>query len=546
MKRAEQLTKLQNETFDVLVIGGGATGAGVALDAVSRGLKTALVERDDFSAGTSSRSTKLVHGGVRYLEQAVKGLDRTQFNLVKDALKERATLLRLAPHLAHPLPILTPLYAWFQIPYMLIGLKMYDTLAGRANLRSSRFVGRGEAVKRFPMLKKEGLRGAVLYYDGQFDDARMNVELALTAAQEGAAVANHVEVTGLLKEAGRVQGASVRDTLTGDTWDVRAKTVVNATGPFTDAVRQLDDPAAPQLLTASSGAHIVLDGRFSPPETGLLIPRTDDGRVLFLLPWLGYTLFGTTDNPAQIEVDPKVSDADIDYLLSYLGRYFNVPATRDDVLATWSGLRPLVSDPKAADTAKVSRDHVVNTSTSGLVTIAGGKWTTYRKMALDTVDEALKVGGLQAGASRTETLGLVGAEGFEADGAAQLAERFGLDADVAAYLNRAYGGQAGQVAELSQKHPERLVPGHPHLGAEVIYSALYEGACTATDFLARRTRLAFLDQKAALKALPKVVELLAETLSWDAARRRREIGNARAHLSGQASLEPETSGSVGA
>ena len=542
MNRAKQLSGLQNDIFDVLVIGGGATGAGVALDAVSRGLKTALVERDDFSAGTSSRSTKLVHGGVRYLEQAVKGLDRTQFNLVKDALKERATLLRLAPHLAHPLPILTPLYNFFQIPYMMVGLKMYDALAGRANLQGSRFVSREEAVKRFPMLKSEGLRGAVLYYDGQFDDARMNVELALTAAREGAVVANHLEVTGLLKDAGRVAGAEVKDTLTGECWEVRAKGVVNATGPFSDAVRQLDDPAAPSLLTASSGVHIVLDGRFSPPETGLLIPKTDDGRVLFLLPWLGYTLFGTTDNPAQIEPNPKASSDDIDYLLGYLGRYFNVPATKVDVLATWSGLRPLVSDPKAADTAKVSRDHVVNTSASGLITIAGGKWTTYRKMALDTVDEALKVGNLKAGASRTEDILLVGAKGFEADGAAQLAARFGLADDVAAYLNRSYGGQAGQVAELSQTHPERLVPGHPHLEAEVVYSALYEGACTATDFLARRTRLAFLDQRAALSALPRVGALLAKTLSWDAARQRREVADAEAYLSGQGVLEPALSG----
>jgi glycerol-3-phosphate dehydrogenase len=530
MRRAAQIERLQQESFDILVVGGGATGAGTALDAVSRGLKTALVERDDFSAGTSSRSTKLIHGGVRYLEGAVKRLDRTQFNLVRDALGERATLLRLAPHLAHPLPILTPLYSWFQIPYMLTGLKLYDALAGRANLQGSRFVSRDEAIRRFPMLKKEGLRGAVLYYDGQFDDARMNVALALTAAEEGAAVANHVEVTGLLKEAGRVRGAAVRDTLTGDRWDVRAQTVVNATGPFSDAIRKLDDEATPRMLTASSGVHIVLDGRFSPPDTGLLIPQTDDGRVLFLLPWLGYTLFGTTDNPARIEANPEVSDADIDYLLSYLDKYFDVPATRGDVLATWSGLRPLVSNPKAADTARLSRDHVINVSASGLITIAGGKWTTYRKMALDTVDEALKVGGLQAGVSRTEALKLVGAEGFRPDGAAQLNERFGLEADVAEYLNHAYGDRADKIAELAETYPERLVPGHPHLGAEVVYSATHEGACTATDFLARRTRLAFLDQGAALGALPKVVEVMGDTLSWDEARRTRERQDARTYL----------------
>ncbi len=530
MNRDAQLKKLQHETFDVLVIGGGATGTGVALEAASRGLKTALVERDDFSAGSSSRSTKLVHGGVRYLEQAVKRLDSTQFNLVRDALKERAILLKIAPHLAHPLPILTPLYSWFQIPYMMIGLKMYDALAGRANLKSSRFVGREEALKRFPMLQKEGLRGAVLYYDGQFDDARMNVALALTAAQEGAAVANHLEVTKLLKEGGQVRGASVRDTLTGKTWDIRAKTVVNATGPFSDAVRHLDNKDAPPMLTASSGVHIVLDGRFSPPDTGLLIPQTDDGRVLFLLPWLGYTLFGTTDNPAAIEANPKPQESDVGYLLSYLGRYFNVPATKDDVLATWSGLRPLVSDPKAADTARLSRDHVINTSGSGLITIAGGKWTTYRKMALDTVSEALKVGKLQASASRTDTLKLVGAEAFDPDGAVSLRRQYGLDADVADYLNRAYGDQAVKIAELTETHPKRLVEGHPHLEAEVVYSATQEGACTAVDFLARRTRLAFLDQQAALEAVPKVVGLLGQALSWDEDRKQQEEQEAEVYL----------------
>ncbi len=530
MNRDAQLQRLQDETFDMLVIGGGATGAGVALEAASRSLKTALVERDDFSAGSSSRSTKLVHGGVRYLEQAVKRLDSTQFNLVRDALKERAILLKIAPHLAHPLPILTPLYSWFQIPYMMTGLKMYDALAGRANLKSSRFVGRDEALKRFPMLKKEGLRGAVLYYDGQFDDARMNVSLALTAAEEGAAVGNHLEVTALLKSGKRVSGASVRDTLTGKTWDIWAKTVVNATGPFTDAIRQFDNKDAPPMLTASSGVHIVLDGRFSPPDTGLLIPQTDDGRVLFLLPWLGYTLFGTTDNPATIETNPEPSEDDIDYLLSYLSRYFNVPATKDDILATWSGLRPLVSDPKAADTAKLSRDHVVNTSDSGLITVAGGKWTTYRKMARDTVAEALKVGELQASASGTDTLKLVGAEAFDPDGATALRRQHGLEADVADYLNRAYGDRAVKIAELVETRPKRLVKGHPHLEVEVIYSATEEGASTAVDFLARRTRLAFLDQGAALEALPKVIKLMGETLSWAETRKQQEKRAAEAYL----------------
>jgi glycerol-3-phosphate dehydrogenase len=530
MNRDTHLRRLQDDTFDVLVIGGGATGAGVALDAASRGLKTALVERDDFSAGTSSRSTKLIHGGVRYLEQAVKKLDRSQLNLVRDALKERATLLKLAPHLAHPLPILTPLYTWFNIPYMMTGLKLYDTLAGRANLAGSRFVGPKEALTRFPMLRREGLRGGVLYYDGQFDDARMNVALALTAAREGAAVANHLEVTGLLKAGGTLRGAAVRDALTGETWEITAKVVVNATGPFSDTIRHLDDPSAPPLLTASSGSHIVLDRRFSPPDTGLLIPQTDDGRVLFLLPWLGYTLVGTTDHPAPIEAHPQATEDDIAYILRHLATYFDLPVTRADVRAAWSGLRPLVSDPKAADTARLSRDHVLNIAPSGLVTIAGGKWTTYRKMALDTVDAALRVGGLHAGPSRTETLKLVGADGFRPDGAAGLVKGFGLEPDVAAYLHRAYGDRAPEVAGLARQYPERLAPEHPHLEAEVLYSARFEGAQTATDVLARRMRLAFVDQRAALEALPRVVQLLGEVFAWDETKKCAEMEAARAHL----------------
>ena len=524
MKREEHIDALKTQNFDLLVIGGGATGAGVALDAASRGLKTALVERDDFSAGTSSRSTKLIHGGVRYLEQAVKKFDRTQFNLVRDALKERAILLNIAPHLSRELPLVTPLYNWLEVPYYMTGLKLYDALAGKAKLQPSRFVDAQEALNRFPMLKPEGLRGGVLYYDGQFDDARMNVSIALTAASTGATVANHVEVTALCKENGTLSGAALRDTLTGESWDVRARVTVNATGPFADAVRRMDDPDAPAMLSASSGAHIVLDGRFSPPATGLLIPQTEDGRVLFLLPWLGHTLIGTTDHPAPITPHPEATEEDIDYILRHVHRYFSLPVSRADVLASWSGLRPLVSDPSAADTAKLSRDHVINVSPSNLLTIAGGKWTTYRKMALDTVDEAVRVGGLEAqGPSRTETLKLVGGEGYSPAGTGALQERFGLELDVASHLNGAYGDRAFRVAELAQDGlGARLSPEHPYLEAEVVYGARFEGASTLTDVLARRLRLGFLDRAATQDIIPRVAQLLGDVLGWDEARRSEE------------------------
>ena len=517
MNREQHIAKLKQEAFDILVIGGGATGAGVALDAASRGLKTALVERSDFAAGTSSRSTKLIHGGVRYLENAVKHLDRTQFNLVRDALKERAVLIKIAPHLAKPIPLVTPLYNVLQVPYFLTGLKIYDWLAGKANLHSSRFVDAKEALNRFPMLKEEGLRGGVVYYDGQFDDARMNIAIALSAADEGASVANHVEVTSLVKEEGKLSGAELRDTLSGDEWTLNAKVIVNATGPFSDAIRHMDDPTAPKMLSASSGAHIILDQKFSPPETGLLIPETEDGRVLFLLPWLGHTLVGTTDDPADIQPNPKATEEEIEYILRHIRKYFSVPVERSDVRAAWSGLRPLVSDPDAADTAQLSRDHVINISESGLLTIAGGKWTTYRKMALDTVTEAQKLGNLGGKPEpQTETLLLKGAKGYSPSGAAQLQDDHGLDLDVASYLNRAYGGDADAVASIAEGgYTARLAPNHAYIEAEVLYGAREEAARSSVDILARRTRLGFLDHDATLAAIPRVSELLAGELGWD-------------------------------
>jgi glycerol-3-phosphate dehydrogenase len=531
MNREANIESLKKNNFDVLVIGGGATGTGAALDAATRGLKVALVERDDFSAGTSSRSTKLIHGGVRYLEQAVKKFDRTQFNLVRDALHERATLIKIAPHLAKPLPLVTPVYNWLQVPYFMTGLKLYDWLAGKSNLQASRFVDASEALNRFPMLKKEGLRGGIVYYDGQFDDARMNVAIALTASEQGASVANHVEVTGLLKNNGKLSGAALHDLLTGDTWEVSAQVIINATGPFSDAIRHMDDPSAPKMLTASSGAHIVLDKRFSPPETGLLIPETEDGRVLFLLPWLGHTLVGTTDNPATIESNPKATEEDIAYILRHVAKYFSIPVSRADVKAAWSGLRPLVSNINASDTAKLSRDHVINISDAGLLTITGGKWTTYRKMSLDAVNEAVKLGNLTAGESGTEMLKLIGGRNFSPSGAGHLEESYGLDQEVSSYLNRAYGDQAEHVAKLAcDGYGARLAEGHAYLEAEVIYAARNEAARSSTDILARRTRLAFLDQEGARKAVARVSALLTKELNWNSERASKDVTEAQAYI----------------
>ena len=462
------------------MIGGGATGCGIALDAASRGLKVALVEQHDFAEGTSGRSTKLVHGGVRYLEAAVKHFDRVQYNLVRDGLRERALLLKNAPHLSRRLPLVTPLYRWRDIPYIFAGLKLYDLLAGRHGIGHSRLLSRREALRRFPMLKADGLKAGVLYYDGQFNDARMALSLALSAREMGALVANQVEAVALLREEGRLCGAELRDGINGERWTLRTRGIINAAGPFVDGIRRLADPEALPIIAPSSGIHIVLDRRFAPPDTGLMIPRTEDGRVLFVLPWEGHALIGTTDEPAAVNAHPAPREEEIAYLLRHAGRYFNLQLERSDIKSVWCGLRPLVADPRAADTAQLARDHVIELTPAGLLTIAGGKWTTYRKMAEDAVDHAVKAFGLRpTGTCRTAALPLVGADGGQGELERRLM-REGASAEVAAHLVRAYGDRAGQVAQLAATgYDALLAPGHPFTEAEVVYAARCELAVRA-------------------------------------------------------------------
>jgi len=525
MTREQNLSRLQqDESFDLLVIGGGATGCGIALDAASRGLKTALIEKNDFSEGTSSRSTKLVHGGVRYLEMAIKRLDRTQYNLVRDGLYERGVLLKNAPHLANRLPLVTPLYSWLEVPYIFAGLKLYDILAGKMGIGHSRIVSRKEALKRFPMLKSEGLKAGVLYYDGQFNDARMAVTLMTTAVRQGAVAANHVEALSLVKEDGRITGAQVRDNIDGERFTIRARGVINAAGPFADGIRRMDEPDVAPILKASSGIHIVLDKRFAPPETGLMIPKTEDGRVLFILPWQGHALIGTTDEPAEITDHPCPKEEEVAYLLRHISQYFDLEITEQDIKSTWSGLRPLLHDPKAADTARLARDHIIQVSGSGLLTIAGGKWTTYRKMAQDAVDHAVKTFNLSPAAECfTDHLPLVGAEDYREDGDQVLIRDFNLAEDVASHLHHSYGSEAPKVAELARQGlGERLHPDHPVIEAEVAHVVRFEQAERAADVLVRRTTLALLDKEAAGMAAERVIAIMAKELSWDEPRCQAE------------------------
>lgn len=534
MNRQGRLVSLKEPAvFDLLIIGGGATGCGIAVDAASRGLKVALIDKNDLAEGTSSRSTKLVHGGVRYLEAAVRKMDRAQYHLVKEALYERGVFLKNAPHFATRLPLVTPIYKWTEVPYVFAGLLLYDLLSGKESLGGSYLVGRAEALREFPMLRREGLKAGVVYYDGQFNDARMAVTLALTAQKHGAVIANHVQAIALEKSGGRLSGARVRDMLSGEEFSIRARGVVNAAGPFVDQLRQMDDPNAKPILKAAAGIHIVLPSRFVPAHTGLLIPKTEDGRVLFILPWQGHALIGTTDSPSEITEHPRAKEEEVEYLLRHVNQYFDISVGRDDVLSVWSGLRPLVEAPDAADTAELVREHLLMVSPSGLLSMAGGKWTSYRKMAEEAVDQAVAGFGLTARSPcRTGNLRLVGAEDFDPVAEHLLVSHHGLDPDVACHLHHAFGDQAMRVARLAAECGglQRLHPRHPYIEGEVLYAARFEFAERAIDIIARRIPLALLDTAAAREVLPKVVGLMARELGWSQQRCDEELALARERL----------------
>lgn len=533
----------QEDPYDLLIIGGGATGTGIALDAASRGLKVALVERDDFASGTSSKSTKLVHGGVRYLEKAVFELDYNQYKLVREALRERRYFLDTAPHLSSWLPIMIPVQKWWQAPYFWAGTKFYDLLAGSENIETSYFMTRSKALDAFPMLKRDSLWGALVYYDGAHNDSRMNISLAMTAALYGATLVNHMEVTGLEKDAsGKLCGARVKDLVTEkdgktvDEFTIKARGIINATGPFTDSIRKLDDQSVQEIVAPSSGVHVILPGYFSPSNMGLIDPHTSDGRVIFFLPWQGNTIAGTTDAPCDITPNPVAGEHEIEWILNEVQNYLQpeINVRRGDVLAAWSGIRPLVRDPKKSKSEGLVRNHLVTTSPSGLITISGGKWTTYRQMAEEAVDEALKefptikttpvpnpplVSGVEGfheditldGTCKTQNVRLIGAHGFSKTLFINLIQHYGIETEVAKHLTDAYGDRAWTVAALCEptelRFPvrgKRISTLYPFVDGEVRYAVRHEYAQTAVDVISRRTRLAFLNAQAALESLPKV------------------------------------------
>lgn len=497
--RETQLDRLASTArpFDIAIIGGGASGLGAAVDAASRGHSVLLVEQSDFAKGTSSRSTKLVHGGVRYLKQG-------NVSLVLEALRERGLLCRNAPHLVHSLPFVIPNYHWWEGPFYGIGLKVYDGLAGRLGLEPSRWLTRADVLELLPNIEPEGLNGGIIYHDGQFDDARLAVNLAQTAAEHGAVVLNHMRCEGIIKEGGHAAGLRLVDEESGRGHEVRARAVVNATGVFADAVRALDDPRARPLLSPSQGIHLVLPGSFLPGGTAIMIPKTDDGRVLFAVPWHGRLIVGTTDTPVEkAALEPRALPGEIEFVFSQITRYLTRDPSRHDVLSVFAGLRPLIK-AEAETTSALSRDHLISISDSGLITLGGGKWTTYRKMAEDVVDHAEMVGALEHRPCATHSLRVHGAEGSP-DEYSHL-RFYGSDAESIRAL-------AAQDAALAQKLHPRL----EFLKAEVVWHARHEMARTVEDVLSRRTRSLLLDAQASMEAAPVVAALMASELGHDEA-----------------------------
>jgi len=500
MNRSDIIQRLEarREPWDLLIIGGGATGAGIAVDAASRGYATLLLEQSDFGKGTSSRSTKLVHGGVRYLQQG-------NISLVMEALHERGLLRENAPHLVDDLRFIVPNYDWWEAPFYGIGLKIYDLLARQYSFGPSRLLDKDEVLAAIPTLKTEGLRGGVQYFDGQFDDARLLINIIQTADKQNTVVLNYMPVTALRKDGqGLINGVLARDAESGREFEIAARGVINATGPFTDGVRRMDQPDAPAMIAPSQGVHLVLPQSFLPGDSAIMVPHTRDGRVMFAIPWHDRAVVGTTDTPIDaVSLEPRALDGEIEFIIDTAQDYLSGTLTRQSILSVFAGIRPLVRAGDGRNTAAISRDHTIHIADSGLVTIAGGKWTTYRRMAQDCVGQAAVVAGLEMRPCVTKRLNL--------HGYLQHPERFGALAF--------YGSDAPDVQDLINSQPQLAEPLHPALpirAGQVVWAARHEMARTVDDVLSRRTRALLLDARAAIDAAPTVAALLARELGRDA------------------------------
>ena len=496
MKRSEMISELNKpEMWDIIIIGGGATGLGTAVESASRGYKTLLLEQSDFAKGTSSRSTKLVHGGVRYLQQG-------DVKLVLEALHERGLLTLNAPHLVRHQSFIVPNYSWWEGPFYGVGMKVYDALAGKLGIGASRHLSREETLKNIPTLEPKDLRGGVMYYDGQFDDARLATNLAQTVVDHNGTVLNYFKVVGLLKANGMLSGVEAVDLETDTKYNISARVVVNATGVFVDDILRMDNPEAASIITPSQGVHIVLGKEFLPGDSAIMVPHTDDGRVLFAVPWHDCVVVGTTDTPVkEPSLEPRALEEEIDFILTHAARYMTKDPKRSDVLSIYAGLRPLVKSGDSKNTAALSRDHSLFVSPTGLVTITGGKWTTYRRMGEDTINSAAVVAGLDNRPSVSSTLRIHG---------------WLKNIDDRNHLHF-YGTDALAIKNLIKENPDLGKPIHERLfynRAEVVWAVREEMARTVEDVLARRTRSLLLNARASIECAPEVARLMAAEMGY--------------------------------
>jgi len=527
--RVEELKNISAQQFDLCVIGGGATGSACALDAQLRGIRTVLLEAGDFAGATSSAATKIIHGGVRYLEEAIKGADLQEYHVLVRALHERIRMLENAPHLTRKLEFLVPSYHWIDVGYLDVGLKIYDWLAGPGRISPSKYLSKEETLKRMPDLNQNGLVGSVAYADGQFDDARYNITLVQTFTEAGGNALNYARVADFQRGAsGKISGVVVKDQLTEETLIVSAKAVVNATGPASDSIRQLATPTAHKRMRPSKGAHILLPMDVFPTEDALLIPKTEDGRVLFAVPWCGRLLVGTTDEEVSPEAELVVTKADIEYMLRHLNHYLARPVTPDDVVSGFAGARPLVGSEDGGDTKKLARDDVIEVdAASGLISIMGGKWTTHRAMAEDTIHRVQQSLGVAQTDSQTRNHVLYGGQGFTDDYWEKLRGKYRMiSEETAHHLTSKFGIAADKILALTSENAalaQPIVAGYPAIQAEVVYTARHEMAATIEDVLARRIGVQLYSWRDAIQAAPVVGLLMAKELRWTTSFRRAAI-----------------------
>ena len=546
--RKERLRSIAGSAFDVCVIGGGATGAGCALDAQLRGLSTVLVEAGDFAGATSSKSTKIIHGGVRYLEEAVKELDPAEYHVVDRALHERILMLKNAPYLSRTMEFLIPCFRWQDAGYYDVGLKLYDWIAGESSIFPSHFLSREEMLRRMPTVRCDELVGAIAYADGQFDDARYNIALVKTFWESGGTASNYLRVTGFKKDkAGKLAAAEVEDQLSQKKFVIRSRAFVNSTGPFADRMRNLATPGTHGRMRLSKGSHILLPLDVLPSEDAMLIPKTEDGRVLFALPWMGRLLVGTTEQEVGVEDELCVTKEEVAFIVRQLNRYLEKPVFPDQVVSGFAGARPLVSRGRNSDTKKIARDHELEVDPqSGLISIMGGKWTTHRAMAEDTVNAVQMYLGVPVTPTLTRNRQLTGADGYTPDYWMNLVRDYHISEQTAQYLAGRYGTTAPEVLDWSKKDRDLarpIVEGLVPIRAEIRHSAC-EMAVTIEDVLSRRIGLEFFSWRASREAAPVVGSILGKRLGWTAEQTRfaieQYVARINRHLS-IAGLEPEAS-----